>query len=101
MHFTLEHIRHGVVTRLTPIQEECCLYSAIGKHTAALGHMADGHNLFRAAEQHIMVAHNAAAAHGADAQFLRAALLAHSVAVIDILIFAAKMCIRDRNEIKA
>ena len=48
MHFTLEHIRHGVVTRLTPIQEECCLYSAIGKHTAALGHMADGHNLFRA-----------------------------------------------------
>ena len=48
LHFTLEHIRHGVVTRLTPIQEECCLYSAIGKHTAALGHMADGHNLFRA-----------------------------------------------------
>ena len=40
-----------------------------------------------------MVAHNAAAAHGADAQFLRAALLAHSVAVIDILIFAASFLV--------
>ena len=42
----------------------------------------------RAAEQYLMVAHDAAAAHGADADLLGVALLADGGAVIDVMVCA-------------
>ena len=50
--------------------------------------MAEGDDIIRATEQHLMVAHDAAAAHGADADLLRVALLADSGTVINIVVCA-------------
>ena len=53
--------------------------------------MAQGQHFLGAAEQHIVLTHNAAATHRADTQLLRAALLAHLRAVVDILIAVASL----------
>ena len=49
--------------------------------------MAESDDLIRAAEQHLMVAHDAAAAHGADADLLGVTLLADGGAVIDVMVW--------------
>ena len=53
--------------------------------------MAQGQHFLGTAEQHIVLTHNAAATHRADTQLLRAALLAHLRAVVDILIAVASL----------
>ena len=50
--------------------------------------MLEGDDLVRTAEQHLVVAHDAASAHGADADLLGVALLAHRGTVVNIMICA-------------
>ena len=63
--------------------------------------MAEGDDLIRAAEQHLMVAHDAAAAHGADADLLGVALLADSGTVINIVVCAVVLLVDGVSSIRA
>lgn len=64
------------------------IYCTICKNIAGICRMAEGDDLVRAAEQYLVVAHDAAAAHGADADLLGVALLADSGTVINIVVCA-------------
>ena len=55
--------------------------------------MAEGDDLVRAAEQHLVVTHDAAAAHGADADLLGVALLTDGRTVIDVVVSAVVLLI--------
>ena len=55
--------------------------------------MLEGDHFVRAAEQHLVVAHDAAAAYRADADLLRVTLLAHRGAVVDIVVSAVVLLI--------
>ena len=83
--FTSQQVGHRVVAGGQRSNVERGLHGTIGKDAAAARAVAQRHDLVGAAEQHIVLAHNAAAADGADAQLLRAALLAHLRAVVDVL----------------
>ena len=50
--------------------------------------MLEGDHLIRAAEQHFVIAHDAAAAHRADTDLLRVTLLADGGTIVHIVIFA-------------
>ena len=55
--------------------------------------MPEGDHLIRAAEQHLMVAHDAATAHRADADLLRVTLLADGGAVVDVVVRAVVLLV--------
>ena len=63
--------------------------------------MAEGDDLVRAAEQHLMVAHDAAAAHGADADLLGVTLLADGGAVVDVMVCAVVFLLMASASIRA
>ena len=63
--------------------------------------MAEGDDLVRAAEQYLVVAHDAAAAHGADADLLGVALLADSGTVIDVMVCAVVFFVDGVSSIRA
>lgn len=63
--------------------------------------MAEGDDLVRAAEQYLVVAHDAAAAHGADADLLGVALLADSGTVINIVVCAVVLFVMASASIRA
>ena len=50
--------------------------------------MLEGDHLIRTAEQHFVITHDAATAHGTDTNFLRVALLTDRRTIIHIVIFA-------------
>ena len=63
--------------------------------------MAESDDLVRTAEQHLVVAHDAAAAHGADADLLGVALLADGGAVIDVMVCAVVLFVDGVSSIRA
>ena len=76
-------------------------FCAICKNTAGICSMLEGDDLVRTAEQHLVVAHDAASAHGADADLLGVALLAHRGTVVNIMICAVVLFVDASASIRA
>ena len=70
-----DHVTHIVQARLLFCKIDSSIYCAICKNTAGICSMLEGDDLVRTAEQHLVVAHDAAAAYRADADLLRVTLL--------------------------
>lgn len=81
-----DHITHIVQARLLFCKVNCCIHSAVCKNIAGVSGVLEGDHLIRTAEQHFVITHDAATAHGTDTNFLRVALLTDRRTIIHIVI---------------
>ena len=81
-----DQIAHIIQPRLLLCQIHGGVDGAVGKDAAGISSVLEGDHFVRAAEQHLVVAHDAASAHGADADLLRVTLLTHGGAIVDIVV---------------
>src|SRR5699024_5973262 len=88
-----DEVAHVVQARLPAGEVEGGVDGPVGKDAAGIGGVLEGDHLVWPAEEHLVVAHDAAAADRTDPEFHRVPLFPHRGAVVDIVVGAAGLLV--------